>query len=415
MTLTREAEATPPRQLRDFGIPEITARLIPMAPGHLRRVLRETPGLPQGRNEGGARWFTLEEVDEIRAHLERSGTPGRYRPWRPVGAAPKIIALVNPARGSGRTTLALHLAMAAALDGYRVRAIDLDPGAGLTAALGDPGPAGEGAQDTALALFARQAALHLRGQNQARLDRGDAPVPMDAVLGAALETAPAALARPTHWPGIALVPARPELALADLHIPQWRTQIRGWRPWEALSRELARPPQDGEAAPDLVILDTPPSLGPLALAAAAAADVLLVPLEGDAAGTARAGQAFGMLHSAFAAIEEEEAAAARALGTQRVSFAWDALRAVITRYDPIAQGRAAGAIQAGLGPALAAARIEAAPILAQESAVYEAVPRPGRRGGDRQGLARARASFDAAYAEIRDLLQEGWRRGAEAR
>ena len=52
------------RELRLFSTWEITKYLIPVAPAHFRRVLRQNPDLPQGRSdtEGGAKWFTLDEV-----------------------------------------------------------------------------------------------------------------------------------------------------------------------------------------------------------------------------------------------------------------------------------------------------------------------------------------------------------------
>ena len=49
------------KSLRRFSTWEITKYLIPVAPAHFRRVLRQNPELPQGltETEGGAKWFTL--------------------------------------------------------------------------------------------------------------------------------------------------------------------------------------------------------------------------------------------------------------------------------------------------------------------------------------------------------------------
>ena len=59
------------KRLRLFSTWEITRYLIPLAPAHFRRVLRANPELPQGRAEaqGGARWFTLDEVLRLRTHF----------------------------------------------------------------------------------------------------------------------------------------------------------------------------------------------------------------------------------------------------------------------------------------------------------------------------------------------------------
>ena len=49
-----------------------------------------------------------------------------------------------------------------------------------------------------------------------------------------------------------------------------------------------------------------------------------------------------MLHSTFASIEDSENIAARALGREELHFEWDAVRAVMTRYDAGQQAELAG-------------------------------------------------------------------------
>lgn len=100
-----------------------------MAPAHFRRVLRLNPDLPQGRaeSEAGAKWFTLGEVLRLRAHFAAEGSKAKeYLPWRPKGLPAKMVAVANFKGGVGKTSTAAHLAMSAALDGYRVLVIDLD-------------------------------------------------------------------------------------------------------------------------------------------------------------------------------------------------------------------------------------------------------------------------------------------------
>jgi chromosome partitioning protein len=48
-----------------------------------------------------------------------------------------------------------------------------------------------------------------------------------------------------------------------------------------------------------------------------------------------------MLHATFASIEEAENMAARALGREEMRFEWDAVRALITRYDGAQQAEMA--------------------------------------------------------------------------
>jgi chromosome partitioning protein len=58
---------------------------------------------------------------------------GTYLPGRRAGDHLQVITVINFKGGSGKTTTAAHLAQKAALDGYRVLAIDLDPQASLSA------------------------------------------------------------------------------------------------------------------------------------------------------------------------------------------------------------------------------------------------------------------------------------------
>jgi hypothetical protein len=82
----RGLDETGEKVLRRFSTWEITKYLIPVAPAHFRRVLRQNPTLPQGRSdtENGAKWFTLDEVLRLRAHFGAEGSKTKeYLPYRP--------------------------------------------------------------------------------------------------------------------------------------------------------------------------------------------------------------------------------------------------------------------------------------------------------------------------------------------
>jgi chromosome partitioning protein len=49
-----------------------------------------------------------------------------YKPWRPEGLPPRSSRSPTSRAASARPRPALHLAMSAALDGYRVLVVDLD-------------------------------------------------------------------------------------------------------------------------------------------------------------------------------------------------------------------------------------------------------------------------------------------------
>ena len=57
----------------------------------------------------------------------------------------------------------------------------------------------------------RQTGLLRRGENQRRLDRGEAPLPLDETLTEALQVRPADIIRKTHWPNIDLIGAQLDL------------------------------------------------------------------------------------------------------------------------------------------------------------------------------------------------------------
>lgn len=243
------------RSLRPFSTWEITKYLIPVAPAHFRRVLRANPALPQGASEtsGGAKWFTLDEVLKLRAHFAAEGSRAKeYRPWRPAGLPAKIVAVANFKGGVGKTSTAAHLAMSAALDGYRVLIIDLDSQGSMTSMFG-----GEVASewDTVFPLIARDYALGLQAENRRRAERGEAPLPLEDSLADALERTAGDVIRRTHWPNIDLIGAQLNLYWAEFQIPVWRMNLRGWKLWEALERGLAR--DEVLDAYDIVILDTP--------------------------------------------------------------------------------------------------------------------------------------------------------------
>jgi chromosome partitioning protein len=191
-------------------------------------------------------------------------------------------------------------------------------------------------------------------------------------------------------------------------MPVWRMQSRGWKLWDALG--------DGLAAAglldsyDLVVLDTPPALGYLTINALAAADILLVPLGASFLEFDSTGRFFDMLHSTFQSIEEGENMADRALGREELAFQWDAVRAVVTRYDAAQQGDFADLMGLWLGDLMSPHRQEATAVVGQAGeqtrGLYEADP----RDFNRDTYARGRAAFDRSWAEAKALLLAAWAR-----
>jgi len=396
------------KQLRLFSTWEITRYLIPVAQAHFRRVLKQQPDLPQGRSEteGGAKWFTLSEVLQLRTFFGAQGSKAKeYIPYRPEGLPAKIVAVANFKGGVGKTSTAAHLAMSAALDGYRVLVIDLDSQGSMTSIFGGTV---EDEWQTAFPLLARHYGEYLQSENQRRLDRGEPPQPLDEAQSTALGMTAQDVIQPTHWPNIDLIGAQLNLYWAEFQIPVWRMQARGWKLWDALTDRLEADGVLNEY--DLVFIDTPPALGYLTINGLAAANILLVPLGASFIEFDSTGRFFDMLHSTFASIEEGENIAARALGRPEMGFEWDAVRAVITRYDGAQQGELSALMQAYLGKTLSPHRQDFTALIGQAGEQVSGIYEADYRDFNRETYARGRETFDATYAAFKRLLIGIWRR-----
>ncbi|WP_136444141.1 AAA family ATPase [Pacificoceanicola onchidii] len=404
----RGLEDSGARQLRRFSTWEICRYLIPVAQGHFRRVLKQNPELPQGVSEttGGAKWFTFDEVLRLKAHFGTEGSKSKeYLPYRPEGLPAKMVAVANFKGGVGKTSTAAHLAMSAALDGYKTLVVDLDSQGSMTSIFGGKV---EDEWQTVFPLFARHYASHLREANQRRADLGEAPVPLDETLTEALSVNATDLVQKTHWPNIDLIGAQLNLYWAEFQVPVWRMQARGWKLWEALTDSFER---DGLLDQyDVIFIDTPPALGYLTINGLAAADILLVPLGASFLEFDSTGRFFDMLHATFGSIEEAENLAARALGRSELNFEWDAVRAVITRYDGAQQAELSALMQSYLGPTLSPHKQDFTALIGQAGEQVRGIYEADYRDFNRETYVRGRETFDATYAAFKQLLVGSWRR-----
>jgi chromosome partitioning protein len=410
--VARGAGETGRKTLRRFSTWEITRYLIPVAAPHFRRVLKANPDLPQGASdsEGGAKWFTFDEVLRLRAFFGSQGARHKgYLPYRPAGLPAKVVAVANFKGGVGKTSTAAHLAMSAALDGYRVLVVDLDAQGSMTSIFG-----GRVADEwqTAFPLLARHYAAHLQAENRAREGRGEAPLPLDDTLAEALKIGAETLIQRTHWPNIDLLGAQLNLYWAEFQIPVWRMGARGWRLWDALGESLEA---DGVlGAYDLVFLDTPPALGYLTINGLAAADIVLVPTGASFLEFDSTGRFFDMLHATFSSIEENQNRAARALGRPETAFEWDAVQAIVTRYDAAQEAEMAGLMQAYLGRRLSPWRQDYTALIGQAGERVHGIYEADYRDFNRDTYVRGRQTFDETWAGFKRLLYGIWRREEKA-
>ena len=145
-----------------------------------------------------------------------------------------IYAVANQKGGVGKTTTAINLAACLAEAGEPALVVDLDPQANATSGLGE---------------------------------RANGTSSYDLLDGAPL----AELTRPTRFPNLHLVPAKPDLAGAVVELARR----------DDGDRYLARSLGDARGSYSFVFLDCPPSLGPLTVNALAAADRVLVPVQAE--------------------------------------------------------------------------------------------------------------------------------------
>jgi chromosome partitioning protein len=396
------------KRLRKFSTWEITKYLIPVAPAHFRRVLRNNPDLPQGVSEsegaGGSKWFTLEDVMRLREFFAAEGVSTKeYKPWRPEGLPAKVVAVANFKGGVGKTSTALHLAMSAALDGYRVLVVDLDSQGSMTSIFGGRV---EDEWKTVFPLIAKDYAKALVAENRVREARGEAPYPLDETLTAALDTTAASVLQKTHWPNIDLIGAQLNLYWAEFQIPVWRMGLGTWKLWDALGNFF----QDEGLLDqyDIVMLDTPPALGYLTINALAAADILLVPLGASFLEFDSTGRFFDMLYSTFASIEDGENAGNRARGLPEVRFEWDVVRAVVTRFDAAQQTDLANVIQAYFGEFMNTHRQDFTALVGQAGEQVNGIYEADYRDFNRETYIRGRETFDRTYAEFKQALIGAW-------
>jgi chromosome partitioning protein len=147
-----------------------------------------------------------------------------------------VYAVANQKGGVGKTTTAVNMAACVAEAGYRTLLVDLDPQCNATVALG--------------------------------IAKDLEPNTYTCLLGA---DDLAAAARPTGIGALAIVPSTPDLAGATVELP--RLELSEQRLREALASIHSQF--------DQVVLDCPPSLGPLSVNALVAADRVIVPVQAE--------------------------------------------------------------------------------------------------------------------------------------
>ncbi|MEL7202326.1 MAG: AAA family ATPase, partial [Pseudomonadota bacterium] len=320
----------------------------------------------------------------------------------------KVLAVANFKGGVGKTSTCAHLAMSAALDGYKVLVIDLDSQGSMTSILGGK------VQDewqTAFPLMAKHFAAHVAEENSVRAVSDQPQIPLDETLQEATNVTADQVIQSTHWPNIDLIGAQLNLYWAEFQVPVWRMQSRSWPLWDALSGFLETESVLDQY--DLIFLDTPPALGYLTINALAAADILLVPLGASFLEFDSTGRFFDMLYSTFASIEDGENRTRLAEGLPEIRFEWDAVRAMITRFDAGQQTDLANVIQAYFGDFMTTYRQDFTAMVGQAGEQVSGIYEADYREFNRETYVRGRETFDRTWGEVKELILGSWWRDAQ--
>jgi len=272
-TFSPEMEKT----LRRFSSWEVSELIFKVNQSTFRGRLAGDPTLPAGEVEedGRQRWFSLDEINELRRRMKVNRKT--LMPARPAGKRAMRVAIANFKGGAGKSTVALHLAHAAALDGYRVLCLDFDPQATLSHSMGQSDVSED---HTVWGIMARDLIRETDRMNAA---------PRAAESGTALpeRKLPASIRdlgldelrvqdfiKPTSWPTIDLVPSCANAAFVEFASAQYRHLNPDWSFFAAVSRYLD---QIADDAYDLILFDCPPAIGYQSMNAVFAADMLYVP------------------------------------------------------------------------------------------------------------------------------------------
>jgi len=395
------------KTLRRFSSWEVGELIFKVNQSTLRGRLAADPSLPQGQVEedGRQRWYSLDEINELRRKLKvnRKG----LMPPRPAGKRALRAAIANFKGGAGKSTVALHFAHAAALDGYRVLCVDFDPQATLSHSMG---LSDVDEEYTVWGIMARDLIHETERMNAAAtgaesgtsLPRRRLPAAVTDMGLADLRVAD--FIKPTSWPTIDIIPSCANAAFVEFASAQYRHMNPEWSFFAAVSRYLDQIPDD---AYDLVIFDCPPAIGYQSMNAVFAADVLYIP---SGPGYWEYDSTTSFIGQLSEALEDLARFRNVPAGTMNLPKAFTDVRFLLTRFEPNndlhrAMQSAFGKV---FGDRVTEHPIEMTRAVEQSGRFLSSIYEIDYRDMTRDTWRRARASFDRAYEEFRDHCVAAW-------
>ena len=357
------------KTLRRFSMSEV-AHYLGISSNNLKRLNLEGKGPEPLIATGGRRFYTAEQMIELRRYLDKNGRSDakHYVPERRGDEKLQVIAVVNFKGGSGKTTTAAHLAQHLALTGHRVLAIDLDPQASLSALHGF-----QPEIDRNLSLF-----------EALRYDDQRKPIG-DVILR-------------TNFPLLDIVPANLELQEYEYDTPlAMQTSQEGKRFFTRLGKALT----DVDHRYDVVVVDCPPQLGYLTLTALTAATSVLITVHPQMLDLMSMSQFLLMLGNITKTIKRAGA---------NVRMDW--LRYLITRYEPtdIPQVQMLGFMNSMLAEEILKSPMVKSTAISDAGLTKQSLYEVERVAFNRDTYDRAIESMDAVNFEIQGLIHQAWGR-----
>ena len=395
------------KALRPFSIWEISQFMFDVPADTLRKKLADDPTLPQGLTEedGRQRWFSLEEINELRRRAKFRGR--KLLPERPRGRAMRV-AVSNFKGGVGKTVVAQHLAHAAALDGYRVLCVDFDPQATLTHSMGLTEVK---ESHTVWDIMCRDLCRESNRIMESYDDPDDCPYPAADELPEDVQSIGAQrfqeFIQPTCWPTIDIIPSCANAAFVEFASAQYRALHKAWSFFGCVARYLDELPDDQY---DIIIFDCPPAIGYQSLNAAFAADILYIPSGPGYWEYDSTTSYLGQLGDAMADISEGFASLAADAGITLPKQFSD-IRLLMTRFESNNPLHSAmiDAFKNVFGADVCAHPIEMTRAVEQSGRFQMSVYEQDYRQMTRETWKRARQSFDRAYDEFLQTVLEAWK------
>lgn len=370
LNLLRTEQYPPNAQkgLRLFSSNEV-ADFIGVTQNHIKKLHLDGKGPSPEVTASGRRFYSAQQMLELREYLDKNGRSQQYVPHRKNGEILQVISVVNFKGGSGKTTTAAHLAQYLALTGHRVLAIDLDPQASLTA------------------LHGIQPELDQNPSLYEALRYDDQRKPISELI------------RSTNFPGLDIVPANLELQEYEYDTPLAASSKSS--DGRFFFTRITNALKEVDDKYDVVIIDCPPQLGYLTLTSLSASTAVLITVHPQMLDVMSMSQFLLMLGGILESIKEAGAA---------VKLKW--FRYLVTRYEPQdnPQAQMTGFLQALFNKRMLKNQMLKSTAISDAGITKQTLYEVERNNFTRATYDRALESLNAVNGEVVELVHKAWGR-----